>query len=75
MIQYIANAAGETTGVYIPIIEWEKLKIKFADLEKEIGVIPDWHREILDKRLAEYKNNPKQVLDFETVMTKIESQL
>ena len=65
MIQYIANTTGETTGVYIPITEWEKLKLKFTDLENEIDIIPNWHKEILDKRLANYINNPEQALNFD----------
>ena len=74
-LQYISNATGETTGVYIPITDWEKLKIKFVDLEKEIDILPDWYKEILDKRFADYKNNPDQVLDFNIVMDEIEKEL
>ena len=74
-LQYISNAIGETTGVYIPITDWEKLKAKFVGLEKETDIIPDWHKEILDERLADYKNNPEQVLDFDTAMDEIEKEL
>jgi len=37
-LQYISDYTGKTTGVFIPIQEWEALKIKFKGLvEVEIG--------------------------------------
>lgn len=54
-LQYISNATGETTGIYIPITDWEKLKAKFVDLEKEIDIIPDWHKEIVLERIKTAK--------------------
>ncbi len=73
-LQYISNAQGETTGVYIPISDWEKLKTKYTNLESDIE-IPQWQKDLLDKRLLDYKENPKQVLDFNTVMDEIEKEL
>jgi hypothetical protein len=34
-LQYISDNKGKTTGVYIPIQEWEGLKSKFKGLEEE----------------------------------------
>lgn len=34
-VQYISDSRGETTGVFIPIQEWEILKSKFKGLEDE----------------------------------------
>jgi len=34
-LQYISDNRGKTTGVYIPIQEWEGLKSKFKGLEEE----------------------------------------
>ena len=73
-LQYISNAQGETTGGYIPISDWEKLKTKYTNLENDIE-IPQWQKDLLDKRLIDYKENPKQVLDFNTVMDEIEKEL
>jgi len=37
-LQYISDYTGKTTGVFIPIQEWEALKIKFKGLvEVELG--------------------------------------
>jgi len=34
-LQYISDSRGKTTGVFIPIQEWEVLKFKFKGLEEE----------------------------------------
>lgn len=34
-VQYISDNRGKTTGVFIPIEEWEGLKSKFKGLEEE----------------------------------------
>lgn len=34
-LQYISDNRGKTTGVFIPIQEWEGLKSKFKGLEEE----------------------------------------
>lgn len=37
-LQYISDNKGKTTGVFIPIQEWEDLKTKFEGLEEmELG--------------------------------------
>ena len=66
-LQYISNAIGETTGVYIPITDWEKLKSKYADLENDVDFVPDWHKEIILERLKDYNENPDDVLDWDEV--------
>jgi len=33
-LQYISDSKGQTTGVFIPIQEWEKLKERYRELEE-----------------------------------------
>ena len=49
----------------------EKLK-HFQEDEFELY---KWQKDILDKRLKDYKNNPEQVLDFNTALDEIETGL
>jgi len=74
-LQYISDSTGQTTGVFIPIKEWNELKNKFKGIEQEGIDIPDWHVEVVQKRLEDYKNNPKDVLDFKEAMDDIENEL
>ncbi|MEI6680924.1 MAG: hypothetical protein WCL21_20105 [Mariniphaga sp.] len=34
-LQFIHDNRGNTTGVFIPIEEWQTLKVKYADLQEE----------------------------------------
>ncbi|MEZ5071616.1 MAG: hypothetical protein R2751_11775 [Bacteroidales bacterium] len=72
-LQYISDSNGQTTGVFIPIKEWEILKTKFKGLEDMD--VPDWHKVLVKERLQEYERNPDIALDFDSTMDSIESEL
>jgi hypothetical protein len=72
-LQYISDNKGKTTGVFIPISEWNELKSKYKDIEKID--IPNWQVEEVRKRLQDYKANPEEALDFDTVMDDIDKDL
>lgn len=72
-LQYISDNTGKTTGVFIPISEWNELKNKYKDIE-QID-IPNWQIEEVRKRLDGYKNNPEQALNFDTAIDDIEKDL
>jgi hypothetical protein len=74
-LQYISDSKGQTTGVFIPINEWNDLKNKYKDIEQEDLGIPDWHKDIVNHRLDEYKKNPGSAKDFNSVMDDIETNL
>jgi hypothetical protein len=74
-LQYITDNNGLTTGVFIPIEEWNSLKSKFRGIDQEEVNLPNWHKEIIRKRLELYKNAPEQALDFDTALDDIEKNL
>ncbi|MCG8582765.1 MAG: addiction module protein [Bacteroidales bacterium] len=74
-LQYISDSKGRTTGVFIPINEWNNLKNKYKDIEHEEVGVPDWHKELVLKRLEDYKQNPGSAMDFDTAMDDIEKDL
>lgn len=74
-LQYISDSSGKITGVFIPILEWNVLKKKYEGIDLEAITIPDWHIQAVSQRLIEYKNNPKQALDFEAAIDDIEKAL
>jgi hypothetical protein len=39
------------------------------------SVVPEWHKEIVRKRMELYKNDPGQAMDFDTVLDEIEKEL
>lgn len=74
-LQYISDSTGKTTGVFIPITEWNQLKNKYHDIEIEAMEVPEWQKEQVRIRMEEYKNNPGQALDFESALDDIEMDL
>jgi hypothetical protein len=75
-LKYISDNKGVTTGVYIPITEWNALKNKYQDIEEEeADNVPQWHKDIVLKRLKEYQDHPEIALDFDVAMEEIEKRL
>ena len=78
-LQFIQDNKGNTTGVYIPIEEWQSLKAKYNGLEqKEIEnnvELTTWQKNILDERLNDYYLNTSDVIDFDKTIDDIEKSL
>ena len=76
-LQYISDNKGKTTGVFIPISDWEYLKNKFKEIEleeKDAFEVPEWQKEFVRQRLIEYRRNPENVLDWPNVQKEIEEK-
>jgi len=78
-LQFIHDNRGNTTGVFISIEEWQSLKTKYADLQKEeaknIVELAPWQKQIIDERLSDYYKNPNDVADFDKTIDDIEKNL
>lgn len=74
-LQYISDSKGQTTGVFIPINEWNDLKNKYKNIEQEEFSTPEWHKDLVLKRLEDYKQNPDSAKDFDSAMDDIEKEL
>jgi len=74
-LQFISDSKGKTTGVFIPINEWNVLKTKYKGIEQEDLYIPSWQMDLVRERMEDYKNHPEQGMDFDTAMDEIEAGL
>ncbi len=78
-LQFIHDNRGNTTGVFIPIEEWQSLKSKYTDLQKEeaenVVSLSSWQKQIIDERLNDYYNDPSNVTDFDSTIDEIEKGL
>lgn len=78
-LQFIHDNRGNTTGVFIPIEEWQTLKTKYADLQKEeaenVVELASWQKQIIDERLSDYYKNSTDVADFDKTIDDIEKGL
>jgi hypothetical protein len=74
-IQYISDSTGQTTGVFIPIQEWNELLAILNDEKTIQGNIPEWHKNVVRERLVEYKTNPGSGMNFNATMDEIDNSL
>ena len=74
-LQYISDSTGKTTGVFIPIAEWNELKSKYQGIDQEEIAIPSFQMDEVQKRLANYRDNPEMAMDFDNTMDEIEKDL
>jgi hypothetical protein len=73
-LQYITDGNGQTTGVFIPINEWNALKEKFQGIEEHGVQIPEWQQQVVRERIELYYTNKKHH-DFDSSIDDIEKQL
>jgi hypothetical protein len=71
-LQYITDSNGQTTGVFIPIKEWNDLRSRLGEIGQPDIDIPEWHKEIVRKRMELYNKDPNQAMDFDAAMDDIE---
>lgn len=78
-LQFIHDNQGNTTGVYIPIEDWQLLKTQYTDFEKEEarnGIrLAHWQKQVIDERLNDYYKNNKDIADFDATIDDIEKSL
>ena len=74
-LQYISDSTGKTTGVFIPIQDWNKIKKKYDGIEQSQLQIPEWHKNEIDSRIKGYIKDPTKALDFDAAMDDIEKIL
>ena len=78
-LQFIHDNNGNTTGVFIPIDDWQTLKEKYSDLQiEEIQNNTDlsnWQKQIIDDRLNDYYQNSTDIMDFDKTVDDIEKSL
>jgi hypothetical protein len=74
-VQYISDSVGNTTGVFIPIDEWNELKDKYKDIEDETnGGVPEWQKSLVRKEIEDIENGTTQLLNWEDVKKQIKSR-
>lgn len=78
-LQFIFDNNGNTTGVFIPIDDWQALKAKYAGLENEDikyqSELETWQKQIIEDRLNDYYKNSNDTKDFDDTLDDIEKSL
>lgn len=66
--QYTFDKLGNPVGVFLPIDEWNSLS---EELHLDI---PQWQKDLIETRLAEYHKKPSDVLDWESVSKELDKE-
>jgi hypothetical protein len=78
-LQFIHDNKGNTTGVFIPIEEWQILTAKYTELQKEeiynTKELANWQKNIVEERLNDYYKNPHDIADFDKTIDDVENDL
>ena len=74
-LQYITDNNGQTTGIFIPIQEWNILKKQLKGFDLSLYPVPDWHKEVVRERMELYQAGKVETLDFDQAMEEIEKEL
>jgi hypothetical protein len=74
-LQYISDSNGLTTGIFIPIDEWNEMKKVYNGIDKIEFEIPEWQKNIVRERLEEYRKDPFQAFDADSSLDEIEKEL
>ena len=76
-LQYITDNNGTTQGVFIPISDWETLKVKYnvpeeERIDKNVNFpIPEEHIQLVRERTEKYGNRPESYISWEELESKI----
>ena len=70
-LQYISDNAGHTMAVIIPIKEWNEIREKHPDVEAIEGDLPQWQKDILDRRLQIIQNHPERLHPIEELFEEL----
>lgn len=68
--QYTYDTSGRPIGVFLPIEDWNNLKNRYLDLDND--EMPQWHKEILDKRMEILAQNPEEVTPLDEFLKEMD---
>ncbi|HYD20681.1 MAG TPA: addiction module protein [Flavipsychrobacter sp.] len=66
--QFTYDNLGNPVGVFLPIDEWNQLA---EELHLDI---PEWQKELIEVRLAEYNNAPSQLVDWNKISESLDKE-
>jgi hypothetical protein len=74
-LQILKDKAGNQTGVYIPVEEWESIKSAYPDIENLDQELPQWEKDLIDRRLDAIRNNPERLRPIEELLTELNRKI
>ena len=60
-LQVLQDNLGNDMGVYLPMEDWTLIKKNYPDIESIGQDLPQWEKDLIDKRLNGIQANPKRL--------------
>jgi Putative addiction module component len=66
--QYTFDNMGNPVGVFLPIEDWQAIS---EELHLEL---PGWQKKMIDERLEQYRKNPADAQDWDTIAAQFDKE-
>jgi hypothetical protein len=73
--QVIQDHNGTPAGIFIPIKDWEKMKLEYPDIENTENELPKWEKDFIDKRLYAIAKNPERIQPIEKLFEELRRKI
>jgi hypothetical protein len=74
-LQVIQDGEGKNTGVFIPMEDWALIKTNYPDIDSLDQDIPEWQKQLLDKRLDAVTKNPLSIKPIDELFIELDSAI
>lgn len=74
-VNYVSDSLGETIAVQIPISDWKKIKNKYPDVDDLNHSLPQWQKDLIDKRLKTIEENPDSIKDIQDLFDELDKEI
>ena len=74
-VNYVSDSVGDTIAVQIPISDWKKIKDKYPDVDDLDGDLPQWQKDMIDKRMKAIADDPDSVMGIEGLFDELDKEI
>lgn len=60
-LQVLQDNLGNEMGIYLPMEDWTLIKNNYPDIETVGQDLPQWEKDLIDKRLNDIQSNPERL--------------
>jgi hypothetical protein len=73
-ISYVSDNTGNTIAVQISIEDWKQIKDKYPDVDDLDGDLPQWQKNLIDKRLKIIADHPERLRPIDELFEELDKE-
>lgn len=74
-LQVLQDNFGNQTGVYVPMEDWTLIKNSYPDIENLEKELPQWEKDLIDRRLETIAKNPERLKPIESLLEELKRKI